>query len=231
MNIQGLQKLTLLDYPGQVACTIFTAGCNFRCPFCHNASLVTHVQEELNIPVDEVMQFLRKRQGILDGVCVSGGEPLMQADIETFIREIKALGYRVKIDTNGSYTEKLKHLVEEHLVDYVAMDIKNSLGRYGQTIGVEGYDTAQIQQSVEYLMSGAVPFEFRTTVVKEFHKKEDFADIGRWIKGGERYFLQNFEDSGDLIQQGLHGYIPEIMNQAADIVKKNVPNVELRGVK
>ena len=155
----------------------------------------------------------------------------MQADIETFIREIKALGYRVKIDTNGSYTEKLKHLVEEHLVDYVAMDIKNSLGRYGQTIGVEGYDTAQIQQSVEYLMSGAVPFEFRTTVVKEFHKKEDFADIGRWIKGGERYFLQNFEDSGDLIQQGLHGYIPEIMNQAADIVKKNVPNVELRGVK
>ena len=121
--------------------------------------------------------------------------------------------------------------MEEHLVDYVAMDIKNSLGRYGQTIGVEGYDTAQIQQSVEYLMSGAVPFEFRTTVVKEFHKKEDFADIGRWIKGGERYFLQNFEDSGDLIQQGLHGYIPEIMNQAADIVKKNVPNVELRGVK
>ena len=138
MNIQGLQKLTLLDYPGKVACTIFFAGCNFRCPFCHNAALVTHIDPEENIPREEVLAFLRKRAGILDGVCITGGEPLLAPDLEAFIRAIKALGYEVKLDTNGSNAEKLKHLVKAGIIDYVAMDIKNSPEKYGMTIGIEG---------------------------------------------------------------------------------------------
>lgn len=230
MKIQGLQKLTLLDYPGQVACTIFTAGCNFRCPFCHNAPLVTHIDDSCDITTEEIFAFLKKRQGILDGVCVSGGEPLVQPDIAEFIREIKALGYHVKLDTNGSFPEKLKELVDEGLLDYVAMDIKNSARKYGETIGIDGYDPARILESVDYLMTNVVPFEFRTTVVREFHKKTDFEDIALWLQGDEKYFLQGFEDSGDLICEGLRGYNAEIMKQAADIVREKVPNVAVRGV-
>ncbi|MDD2980095.1 MAG: anaerobic ribonucleoside-triphosphate reductase activating protein [Hespellia sp.] len=230
MNIQGLQKLTLLDYPGKVACTIFTAGCNFRCPFCHNASLVTHVDENCSISVDEVMTFLKKRQGILDGVCVTGGEPLLQPDIEEFLHKIRQLGYLVKLDTNGSFSDRLIHIVEAGLVDYVAMDIKNSPEHYGKTIGIEDYDLSNILESAEFLQKGTVPFEFRTTVVREFHKKEDFAAIGRWIQGEENYFLQGFKDSGDLIVPGLRGYTKDVMEQALNIVKRNVPHTELRGI-
>lgn len=230
MNIQGLQKLTLLDYPEKVACTIFTAGCNFRCPFCHNASLVTHVDAHNEMQKEEVLGFLRKRQGILDGVCISGGEPLLQPDIEEFLVEVKNIGYAVKLDTNGSNAVLLRHLAEQGLVDYVAMDIKNAPGKYGETIGIKGYHLENILQSVDFLLSGAVPYEFRTTVVRELHKREDFAAIGRWIKGAERYYLQGFVDSGDLIQPGLRGYTKDIMEQALEIVKRNVPNAELRGV-
>lgn len=230
MNIQGLQKLTLLDYPGQVACTIFTAGCNFRCPFCHNAPLVTHVDPTCDIPVEEVLSFLRKRQGVLDAVCISGGEPCLQPDLLEFIREVKGMGYRVKLDTNGSFPERLRELVEANLLDYVAMDIKNSVRKYPETIGIEGYDTKRVEESVDYLMTNVVPFEFRTTVVREFHKKDDFYEIARWIAGDEPYFLQSFEDSGDLICEGLKGYTKEIMEQAADIVREQVPHVVLRGV-
>ncbi|MBS6765625.1 MAG: anaerobic ribonucleoside-triphosphate reductase activating protein [Clostridium sp.] len=230
MNIQGLQKLTLLDYPEKVACTIFTAGCNFRCPFCHNASLVTHVDVNLNIPEEEVFFFLKKRRGVLDGVCITGGEPLLQPDIEDFIKEVKDLGYAVKLDTNGSSAARLKRLVDQRLVDYVAMDIKNAPNKYGMTIGIEGYHLEDILQSVDFLMSGAVPCEFRTTVVREFHKREDFAAIGRWLRGAERYYLQGFADSGDLIRPGLRAYTKEIMEQALEIVKRNIPNAELRGV-
>lgn len=230
MLIQGIQKLTLLDYPGQVACTLFTAGCNFRCPFCHNASLVTHVDLANTIPEAEVFAFLKKRQGVLDGVCITGGEPLLQQDIESFIGKVKELGYLVKLDTNGSNVTLLKRLVEEKLVDYVAMDIKNAPNKYGMTIGIEGYHLENILQSVDFLLSGAVPYEFRTTVVREFHKREDFAAIGRWIKGAEKYYLQGFKDSGDLISQGLRGYTKDIMEQALEIVRRNVPGAELRGV-
>lgn len=230
MNIQGIQKLTLLDYPGKVACTVFTAGCNFRCPFCHNASLVTHIEERNHLPEEELMGFLKKRQGILDGVCVTGGEPLLQRDIEAFLMGIKELGYEVKLDTNGSMFERLKRLVEKGLVDYVAMDIKNTPEKYGETIGIEGYDLKNVLQSVDYLMSGVIPYEFRTTVVKAYHKKEDFSSIGRWIRGAERYYLQSFVDSGDLIVPGMRGYNKGIMEQAAEIVRKYVPQTELRGV-
>ncbi|MDO4600347.1 MAG: anaerobic ribonucleoside-triphosphate reductase activating protein [[Ruminococcus] gnavus] len=230
MEIHGIQKMTLLDYPEKVACTIFTARCNFRCPFCHNASLVTHVDMEEAIPEEDIFSFLRKRQGILDGVCITGGEPLLQPDIENFIRNVKALGYLVKLDTNGSNVLMLKRLVESRLVDYVAMDIKNAPDKYGMTIGIDEYDMSNIFQSVDFLMSGEVPYEFRTTVVRQFHKREDFAAIGRWIKGAKRYYLQSFVDSGDLIGSGVTGYTKEIMEQALEIVQRNIPNAKLRGV-
>lgn len=230
MNIQGLQKLTLLDYPGKVACTIFFAGCNFRCPFCHNASLVTHIDPEENISREEVLAFLRKRAGILDGVCITGGEPLLAPDLEAFIREIKALGYEVKLDTNGSNAEKLKHLVKAGIIDYVAMDIKNSPEKYGMTIGIEGYEMSNVMQSAAFLMEGHVPYEFRTTVVREFHKREDFEAIGQWLEGADRYYLQSFVDSGDLIQPGLRGYTKEIMEQALGIVRQYIPASDLRGM-
>lgn len=230
MNIQGLQKLTLLDYPEKVACTIFTAGCNFRCPFCHNASLVTHVDTHNDIPVEEVLAFLKKRQGILDGMCVTGGEPLLQPDLAPFLEKVKAMRYSIKLDTNGSNMIRLRQLVEQGLVDYVAMDIKNAPNKYGETIGIDGYNLENILQSVDYLKSGVIPYEFRTTVVREFHKREDFAAIGRWLKGAEKYYLQGFVDSGDLIQNGLRAYTKEIMEQALEIVRRNIPNAELRGI-
>ena len=182
MNIQGLQKLTLLDYPGRVACTVFLAGCNFRCPFCHNASLVTHIDPANDIPREEVLAFLKKRQGILDGVCITGGEPLLSPDLETFMDKVKEMGYLIKLDTNGSNVNRLKYLADRKLIDYVAMDIKNIPEKYGMTIGIEDYNPENVIRSAEYLLSGAVPYEFRTTVVREFHKRDDFEGIGRWLK-------------------------------------------------
>ena len=228
--IQGLQKLTLLDYPGKVACTVFTAGCNFRCPFCHNASLVTHIQDGREITQEEVFAFLKKRRGILDGVCVTGGEPLLHKDIEELLREIKELGFSVKLDTNGSFPDRLKGLVEEGLVDYIAMDIKNTKENYGRTIGIEDYDVSDVARSVHYLLEGNVPYELRTTVVREFHQRADLEAIGRWIEGAEHYYLQQFVDSGDLIQPGLRGYDRDIIEQALGTVKKYVKAAELRGL-
>ncbi len=228
--IQGLQKLTLLDYPGKVACTVFTAGCNFRCPFCHNASLVTHIQDGREITQEEVFAFLKKRRGILDGVCVTGGEPLLHKDIEELLREIKELGFSVKLDTNGSFPDRLKGLVEEGLVDYIAMDIKNAKENYGRTIEIEDYDVSDVARSVQYLLEGNVPYELRTTVVREFHQRADLEAIGRWIEGAEHYYLQQFVDSGDLIQPGLRGYDRDIMEQALGTVKKYVKAAELRGL-
>lgn len=230
MNIQGLQKVTLLDFPGRVACTVFLAGCNFRCPFCHNASLVTHVDLSRAIPREEVLSFLEKRRGVLDGVCITGGEPLLAQDLDGFIREIKDMGYEVKLDTNGSNAERLQTLVRSGMIDYVAMDIKNAPEKYGMTIGIDGYDLSNVSRSVDYLLSGAVPYEFRTTVVREFHKREDFEAIGQWLKGAQRYYLQGFADSGDLIQPGLHAYTKEIMEQALEIIRKYIPAAELRGL-
>lgn len=230
MNIHGLQKVTLLDYPGKVACTVFLAGCNFRCPFCHNASLVTHIDPRNEIKEEEVLNFLKKRRGVLDGVCVTGGEPLLAPQLEGFLQKIKEMGYLVKLDTNGSSAGRLKYLTELGLIDYVAMDIKNSPEKYGMTIGIDGYNTENILQSAECLMSGKIPYEFRTTVVREFHKREDFEAIGRWLRGARRYYLQTFVDSGDIIQPGLRAYTKEIMEQALEIVRKDIPNAELRGI-
>ena len=237
MQIQGLQKLTLLDYPEKVAATVFTTGCNFRCPFCHNASLVMDVDARYDIPTGEVMSFLKKRKNVLEGVCISGGEPLLQPDLEDFIKEVKSLGYLVKLDTNGSNLKKLQNLVEKSLIDYVAMDIKNAPSKYVVTIGLEK-DTkndcseevmSQILATVDYLKSGVVPYEFRTTVVREFHNREDLEVIGQWLEGAEKYYLQEFVDSGDLIGEGFRAYTDDIMEQALTIVRKYIPEAKMRG--
>lgn len=230
MRIQGLQKLTLLDFPERTACTVFTTGCNFRCPFCHNASLVVDIPKEAEISEEEFFAFLQKRKGILDGVCVSGGEPLLQPDIEQFIRKIKDMGFAVKLDTNGSFPNKLIHMVEQGLVDYVAMDIKNSPETYAFTSGTEALDIEAIKKSVSYLKEGHVPFEFRTTVVKRYHSKESFEEIGEWLSGTEKYFLQNFVDSGDLIGKNTRGCSEEEMKEFLQVVQQYIPNAQLRGI-
>lgn len=230
MLINGFQKLTILDYPGKVACIVFTPGCNFRCPFCHNASLVTHIDRETYIDVDEVLTYLKKRQGLLDGVVITGGEPLLQDGIEEFIAEIKSLGYAVKLDTNGSFPEKLISIVEKGLVDYVAMDIKNSKEKYGITIGVENFDITPIEKSVDFLKQGKVYYEFRTTVVKDFHTLEDIQDIVVWLKGAHKYFLQNFVDSGDLITDGLEPVSALLLKEMKEKATEFIPSVEIRGI-
>ena len=231
MNLSGLAKLTLLDYPGHTACTVFTGGCNFRCPFCHNALLVTgELAGGGEISEEEVFAHLKKRQGVLDGVCITGGEPLINRDIDVFIRRIRELGYAVKLDTNGSFPERLEALAAEGLVDYVAVDIKNCREKYGLTVGIPGFDTAPVERTVEFLKKGTVPYEFRTTVVREFHEEDDFRRIGEWISGTERYFLQAFSDKGELIDSSLHGVPKEEMERFAAAAAPFVGSCELRGV-
>ncbi len=229
MVIKGLQKTTLLDFPGKVACTVFTGGCNFRCPFCHNASLVIAPNTSDSISESELFAFLNKRRSILDGICITGGEPLLQKDIESFIIKIKDLGYAVKLDTNGAFPEKLRDILTGGLVDYVAMDIKNSKDKYSLTCGTE-VDTYKISESISLLIGGDIPYEFRTTVVKELHTPQDIEKIGEWISGAERYFLQSFIDSGDIIGSDLSAYTPEEMKQILALAQKNIPAAELRGI-
>ena len=227
MRLGGLMKMTLLDFPGHIACTVFTLGCDFRCPFCHNATLVTHPEEGLT--VDELLSFLKKRQGILDGVCVTGGEPLLHGDLPDLLLKIRELGYAVKLDTNGAHPEALRAVVSRGLVDYVAMDIKNSPAKYPMTVGLPAMP-AGVRESAAYLLAGGVPYEFRTTVVEELHEPEDFEAIGKWIAGAERYFLQRFTDSGDLIGEGMSAPSVEKMEACLAAVRPYVPVAALRGV-
>ncbi len=227
----GLQKLTLLDYPGKVACTLFTRGCNFRCPFCHNASLVIRAEEQQTYKNEEVLAFLRKRQGVLDGVAITGGEPTLMSGLYDFIKEVKEMDYALKLDTNGTRPDVLKRLVNDGLVDYVAMDIKNSPEKYAYTCGLpKSYDLSKIEESMNFLMEGKVDFEFRTTVAKPFHSSEDFQKIGEWLKGNEKYFLQQFKDSGDIIGQEISSFNEKEMEEFLNILLPFVPNAQLRGV-
>ncbi len=230
MLIKGLQKLTLLDFPDKMACTVFTFGCNFRCPFCHNASLVLadRATEEV-MPEEEFFNFLSRRKGILEGVCVTGGEPTLQPDLPQFLARIKDMGYAVKLDTNGYRPAVLKALVEAGLVDYVAMDIKNSLPLYGETVGIRNFDTAPIEESMDYLMEGHVPFEFRTTLVRGLHTPESIRDMGERTAGKEKFFLQTFEDSGDLIGEGLGAFTPTETTEMLNTLRIYVPNAQIRG--
>lgn len=230
MNIQGLQKLTLLDYPGKMACTIFTAGCNLRCPFCHNSRLVINPENRSEYSDEEIFSFLKKRVGVLDGVAITGGEPLLQNDIEDFIGRVRELGYSVKLDTNGTFPDKLRSLVEKGLVDYIAMDIKNSPELYAETVGISGYDISKIKESIAFLLEGKVNYEFRTTVVREFHSVFGMNSLGEMIKGAKRHFLQGFIDSGELIGFGMSAVPKEEMERMKNIMLQYVDECEIRGV-
>jgi len=229
MIIKGIQKLTLLDFPGRVACTIFTAGCNFRCPFCHNGALVLGgAGDGQIIPVDELLDFLRARRGRLTGICISGGEPTLQPDLEEFIRRVRELGYAVKLDTNGYRPDVLGRLISEGLVDYIAMDIKTSRERYSEVAGVD-VDVSLIEESAALLMRSGVPYEFRTTVVRELHTEEDFVKISNWLEGAEQFFLQGFIDSGDVILDGLNGYDKNELTNLLNVMKVKIPSAKIRG--
>ncbi len=229
MTIEGLQKLTLLDYPGRTACTVFLAGCNFRCPFCHNFELVAKPAAPL-MTDDELLDYLQKRKGLLDGVAITGGEPLLRKELPELLRKIKTLGYAIKLDTNGSFPARLKALVEEGLIDYVAMDVKNTPARYGETVGFLKLDLAAIEQSIEYLLTDAVDYEFRTTVIEQFHSEEEIETIGQWIKGAKRWFLQRFKPS-ELVPDGtLTAPSTQKMEELLKIAQKYIPAAELRGV-
>ena len=230
IKFYGLQKLTLLDYPGNMAATVFTGGCNFRCPFCHNRSLVFLNENETEILSDDIVEYVSMRNKVLDGVCITGGEPLLHPGLKNFIKKIKNLGLKVKLDTNGSNFNGLKTLVEEKLVDYVAMDIKNSPNKYCQTIGMTDFDLSEVEKTKNYLLENHVDYEFRTTVVKDFHEVQDFEEIGKWIKGAKRYFLQNFEDHGTCIQEGLSEVAQDDLEKMKEKVAPYVEYVQIRGI-
>ena len=228
MIFGGLQKLTLLDFPGSVACIVFTKGCNFLCPFCHNALLVNKVDQAQEIDEDEIISFIKKRTGVLEGVVITGGEPLLHPGLEDFIVRVRELRYKVKLDTNGSRPEYLKSLVSKGLLDYVAMDIKSSKDGYSKAAGID-IDIKKIERSVELLKNGNIPFEFRTTVVKGIHSVNDFEKIAEWLKGTKKYFLQKYKDSGDILGDGCDGFSESEMDEFLKTVKSVIPEAEIRG--
>ena len=230
MKICGFQKTTLLDFPGHVAATVFTGGCNFRCPFCHNAGLVLDPEEQPVLPEEEVLAHLRKRRGMLEGVCITGGEPTLQPDLAGFIGKLKELGYLVKLDTNGYRPRVLQELIEKKLVDYVAMDVKASVKNYPLACGCAGMDVSRIEESIAILKSGSVPYEFRTTVVDGIHTVEEFESIGRLLEGSSAYYLQGFEESENVMCAGFRAFPAETMKEMAEIVGKYVDKVAIRGV-
>ena len=230
MRIHGLQKLTLLDYPGHTACTVFTAACNFRCPFCQNAALVLRPNAQPEIGEEEFFRFLEGRRGLLEGVCITGGEPTLHWDLPAFALRVRESGFDVKLDTNGTDPKMLESLMAAGVVNYVAMDIKSSPERYGVLAGREDLDLGPIRESAALLLEGRIPCEFRTTVVKELHRREDFEAIGAWLRGAEAYFLQGFVDSGDLISPGLSACTREEMESFRQAALPFIPNTQLRGV-
>ena len=246
MEIHGFNKTTLLDYPEHIAATVFTGGCNFRCPFCHNGELVLDPGCQPLISEEEVLSYLKKRQGILQGVCVTGGEPTLQKDLKDFLRKIKELGYPIKLDTNGYMPGVLWDLLQEKLIDYVAMDIKASRENYAVAAGLRHMDISRIEESIGILKSSGLPYEFRTTVVKGIHRVEEFEDIGKWIAGCPAYYLQNYEENenclyrmiqtaeSDNVKQGgadpFAAFSREELEQMAELARKYVGKVILRGV-
>ena len=229
MDFSGWEKLSLVDYDDNLTMTLFMAGCNMRCPFCHNSDLVLHPSIAPKIPWEEIVAFLKRRQGILDAVCISGGEPTLMPDLEDKIREIKSYGYRIKLDTNGSRPDLIKRFFEEGLVDHFAMDIKNCKEKYGETIGVPNVDLTPFEISVDYLIHSGASYEFRTTSILEFHNEESFRKIGEWLKGADKYFLQKFKDGDNCIKSGLTPVFDETAKGFAEIIRPYVKNVALRG--
>ena len=230
MQIHGFNKLTLLDYPGHLAATIILGGCNMRCPFCHNASLVTRAATVPTIAEDEVLSYLMKRRNILEGICITGGEPTLYPELPLLIAKIKELGYRVKLDTNGTNPAMLKSLAKDHFIDYVAMDIKNSKIKYPITSGNSILNIDFIVESIRFLIDGSLDYEFRTTLVKELHNEEDMHSIGDWIKEAKAYYLQSYQDSDDILSPGYHSHTKDMLSTFVSILEKYIHNVTLRGV-
>lgn len=232
MIIHGLQKTTLLDYPEKLAATVFTAGCNFRCPFCHNASLVLRANKTETISEEEFFSYITKRNDILDGICITGGEPTLCPDVDDFIKKIKDLGLLVKLDTNGTFPDKLEKLLDAKLIDYVAMDIKNSKAKYAITAGISENSPllSNVEKSIAIIIEKAPDYEFRTTVVKELHEPSDIVEIANQIKNAKKYFLQSYVDSGDIIGSGFSAYSAEEMLLMLENTRKVIPNAALRGV-
>lgn len=229
MIVSGMNKLTLIDYPDKTACIIFTQGCNFRCSFCQNSSLLKASNESL-VQEKEILDYLAKRKKVIDGICISGGEPLMQNDIKEFIKKVKEIGISVKLDTNGSYPDKLNNLIQENLLDYVAMDIKNDFKSYSKIAEIKDFNLEKIKKSIDILKKSNIDYEFRTTVVKEFHTFDKLKSICEYIGPKAKYFIQNFRDSDDVLRKNLHGFSEE---ELLDIIKKlneKYPKVTLRNI-
>ena len=232
--IAGLQKMTLLDFPGKVACTLFLQGCNFRCPFCHNSELLPRDGQEL-MDTEAFLTFLKKRKGLLDGVCVSGGEPTLCPDLEALLRAIKDLGFAVKLDTNGSRPQVLKRLVQQGLVDYVAMDVKNSPSLYPQTLGFDRYDLAPVEESLRFLLEDNVAYELRTTVVSQLHSEGSILEMGRWLasllppRRPHALWLQNFTDRDTVLFSGLCAPSREDMEKYVSLLGQYVEKITIRG--
>jgi len=230
MQIHGLNKTTLLDYPEHVAATLFCGGCNFRCPFCHNSDLVLNPDCQPRIPEEEIIDFLKKRKNVLSGVCITGGEPTLQKDLEIFISRIKEMDYLVKLDTNGYCPETLEKLVDKQLLDYIAMDIKSGMTGYAAATGIDNLKIERIKTSIDFIKHCGVQYEFRTTVVKGLHTREDFTEIGPMIQGGKAYFLQQFKDNENVMIPGYQSFSREEMEEFAKIVRSYVKQVKLRGM-
>ncbi len=226
MKISGFQKLSLVDFDGHISATIFVSGCNFACPFCHNAGLVKGSEPELD--QEEILEYLRHRFGLLDSVCISGGEPTLYADLPQFIVKVKQMGYEIKLDTNGTNPDMIKYLVENKLIDYIAMDIKNCYDNYSKTIG-KNYDIDIIQQSIQYIMNCGIDYEFRTTLVSQLHTFDDIKKISKMIRNAKRYYLQKFEDSGNCMESNLTEVPKDDANMFLGYLRDSIPNTKLRG--
>ena len=229
MYFHGLEKLSLVDYDGKVAATIFTGGCNFRCSFCHNSPLVLNANELPLIDEEEILSYLKMRKGILEGLCISGGEPTLNKELPTFIEKVKNIGYSVKLDTNGTNPKMVKSLYSNGLCDYFAMDIKNDKENYAKIIGFDTFDTKNVQETIDFFLSLGKDYEFRTTLIKEFHDKDNIVEIGKWIKGANKYFLQKFKDSESCIKSHLSAVEDKIALEYVDILREYIPNTHLRG--
>jgi len=230
MKIYGLNKTTLLDYPGKVAATIFLGGCNFRCPFCQNSSLVLNPSAQPEIPIKQVLSFLKKRKGILDGVCITGGEPTLSPDLPELLQEIRTLGYPIKLDTNGTHPALLKTLTEQNLIQMTAVDIKACPDNYPALCGLVHPELDAVKETVEFLKNGTLDYEFRTTVIRELHSEKDFIEIGQWLTGAKAYYLQAYRDSEEVLQPGFSSYTRKELEHFREILKRTIPLVELRGI-
>lgn len=229
MDFYGIEKLSMVDFDGYMCTTLFTGGCNMRCPFCQNGQLVCMANQVQTIPFDEILEYLKKRSSMIEAVCITGGEPTIMPDLVEKIEQIKELGYLVKLDSNGSNPNVLETLLKKNLLDYIAMDVKNSKEKYAQTIGVSNMSFENIKKSINIIQHSGLPYEFRTTLVSEFHSKEDIEKIGKMLQGSEKMYLQHFKESEFNIQKGLHEVFVEDATAYVNILKKYIKNVELRG--